>query len=168
MNKKIIVFRILIILIVLVMIGVVSIIVFNKKNNDSKIMNGINSIIKKDEVKSNDSNDNVFYNYDEKRDYVTLHLTYNKSELYDANGNKSDFKNSFNSLILSFHEKEVDVCFEECSSVKYTLNDTNLVISDGTDFSGEYEIDDNEDTTILKKKNSDGSTIYYYFVEPKG
>lgn len=168
MNKKIIVFRILIIVIVLVIISVVSIVIFNRKNNDSKIMNSINSIIKKDDVKSSESNDNVFYNYDEKKDNVILHLTYNKSELYDANGNKSDFKNTFDYLILSFHKNEVDVCFDECSSANYTLKDTKLIIDEGTDFSGEYEIDDKEEIAILKYNNDDGSTIYYYFDKPKG
>lgn len=168
MNKKIVFFRILIIVIILAIIGIVSIFMLNKDHSDNKIINSINFIIKKEDEKSGDLNNNDFYNYDEKRDKVILHLTYNKSELYDINGNKSDFKNTFDYLILSFHEKEVDVCFEECTKASYTLNDTTITINEGTDFSGEYDLDDKEETAILKKKNDDGSTIYYYFDKPKG
>lgn len=168
MNKKIIIFRILIIIIVLAIVGIFSILILNKNSSDNRVINGINSIIKKDEVKSNEPNDNIFYNYDKKKDKIILHLTYNKSELYDVNGNKGDYKNSFDYLILSFHENDVDVCFDECVKVNYILNDNKIVINEGTDFSGKYELDDKEETAILKKNNDDGSTLYYYFDKPKG
>lgn len=149
MKKKTRMTYIFIVILTLLIIGVL-IIVYTNKNN-TKINNNNKS--------NNDINNN---------DDVIETWSYIKHEFYNKEGNLLDNPYTLTPFILVFHNKYVEVCYEECYATKYTKENNILTIDNFEYFSGTYEVSYQDDFMILKNDNENTIRIVYYFQKPAG
>lgn len=150
MKKKIL--YIMLIILSIIIVGITYIFIKNKNN-----------ILEDDSIQKNSViNNNAIDEYDGKNN--TLSKWYYK-ETITKNMPDSNENYKLSLQYLEFKELSVEICYDLCYSVPYTIEGDTLSIQEGEYLSGEFKIKQEDDKMYLEQKLIDDTSLIYIFTK---